>query len=124
MQAGLTFRELRPLANNYYDFLQAKLTRRLGAGFPDRLCLHLVEGQSVTTPRDSRECRPQHLRGPEYFNADASLMRNFKLTERFTFQLEADALSLTKAPHFNNPVNDGGNADIAGIISAPSLPRS
>jgi hypothetical protein len=35
-------------------------------------------------------------------------MRNFQLTERFTFQFEADAFSLTNTPHFNNnPVNSG-----------------
>lgn len=40
-------------------------------------------------------------------------MRNFKLTERFTFQVEVDSFSLTNTPHFNNPVNNGSNADIS-----------
>lgn len=48
------------------------------------------------------------LRGPGYFNLDMSLMRNFKLTERFTLQFEADAFGVTNTPHFNNP-----NANIA-----------
>jgi hypothetical protein len=38
-----------------------------------------------------------------------SLMRDFKLTERFTFQFEASAFGVTNTPHFNNP-----NANISG----------
>ncbi len=53
------------------------------------------------------------LRGPGYFNLDMSLMRNFKLTERFTLQFEADAFGVTNTPHFNNPVNNGNSADIS-----------
>jgi hypothetical protein len=53
------------------------------------------------------------LRGPGYFNLDMSVMRNFKITERFTFQFEADAFGVTNTPHFNNPVNNGPNADIS-----------
>ncbi len=49
------------------------------------------------------------LRGPGLFNLDTSLYRNFKLTERFTLQFQADAYSVTNTPHFNNP-----NANISG----------
>jgi hypothetical protein len=53
------------------------------------------------------------LRGPSYFNLDMSFMKNFRLTERFTFQFEATAFGITNTPHFNNPVNNGSNADIS-----------
>lgn len=43
------------------------------------------------------------FRGPGYFEMDLSLAREFKLTERFTLQLRADAFSLTNTPHFANP---------------------
>jgi hypothetical protein len=43
------------------------------------------------------------FRGPGYFEMDLSLAREFKLTERFSLQLRADAFSLTNTPHFNNP---------------------
>ena len=49
------------------------------------------------------------LRGPGYFNLDMSLMRNFRITERFTFQFEADAFGVTNTPHFNTP-----NTNISG----------
>jgi hypothetical protein len=43
------------------------------------------------------------FRGPGYFNMNLSLAREFRLTERFRFQLRADALSFTNTPHFANP---------------------
>ena len=62
------------------------------------------------------------LRGPGFFNLDMSLMRNFRITERFTFQFEASAFGVTNTPHFNNPVNNGSNADISranfGVVTS------
>ncbi len=51
------------------------------------------------------------LRGPGFFNLDMSVTRDFKLSERFTFQFEADAFGVTNTPHFNNPNTNisGGN---------------
>jgi hypothetical protein len=43
------------------------------------------------------------FRGPGFFNMNLSVMRDFKLTERFTLGFRADALSLTNTPHFANP---------------------
>ncbi len=43
------------------------------------------------------------LRGPGATNLDASIFRDFKVTERFTIQLRAEALNLTNTPHFSNP---------------------
>lgn len=47
------------------------------------------------------------LRGPGVFNLDASLFRNFKLTERFNLQFRTEVFNLTNTPAFNNP---GANA--------------
>lgn len=41
------------------------------------------------------------LRGPGYTNLDMSVFRNFKITERFTFQFRGEAFSVTNTPHFN-----------------------
>ncbi len=43
------------------------------------------------------------LRGPGVFNMDASLFRNFKVTERFGMQFRAEVFNLTNTPAFNNP---------------------
>lgn len=32
-----------------------------------------------------------------------SILRDFRLTERFTFEVRADAFGFTNTPHFNNP---------------------
>ncbi len=43
------------------------------------------------------------MRGPRVFNMDASLFRNFKLTERFGLQFRTEIFNLTNTPAFNNP---------------------
>jgi hypothetical protein len=43
------------------------------------------------------------IRGPGFFNLDASLFRDFRLTERFKLQIRAECFSLTNTPHFANP---------------------
>lgn len=47
------------------------------------------------------------MRGPGVFNFDASLFRNFKITERFKLQFRTEVFNLTNTPAFNNP---GANA--------------
>ena len=71
----------------------------------------------VTAPGVLGDAGRDIIRGPGYFNLDASLMRNFKLTERFTFQFEADAFSLTNTPHFNNPNANISAANFGAITS-------
>ncbi len=51
------------------------------------------------------------MRGPGFFNLDASLFRDFPVTELLKLQFRAETFSLTNTPQFGNP---GGNA------SAPS----
>jgi hypothetical protein len=43
------------------------------------------------------------LRGPGLWQLDTSLARAFKLTERFNFEIRAEAENLFNTPHFNNP---------------------
>ncbi len=43
------------------------------------------------------------LRGPGVFNMNASLFRNFRLTERFQLQFRAEAFNVTNTPQFGNP---------------------
>jgi len=45
------------------------------------------------------------FRGPGIFDMDFSVFRNFKITERFTFQFRAEAFGLTNTPRFNNPTS-------------------
>ena len=43
------------------------------------------------------------IRGPGLFNLDASLFRNFRLTERFTLQFRSEAFGVTNTPQFGQP---------------------
>jgi hypothetical protein len=43
------------------------------------------------------------MRGPGLFNLDASLFRDFPVTERFKLQFRAETFSLTNTPQFGNP---------------------
>lgn len=57
------------------------------------------------------------VRGPGYFNFDASLYRDFKIWERLSFELEADAYSLTNTPHFSNPTSDINSGNFGKVTS-------
>ncbi|MGH9512213.1 MAG: carboxypeptidase regulatory-like domain-containing protein [Terriglobales bacterium] len=58
------------------------------------------------------------FRGPGYFNMNLSVLRDFKLTERFTLEVRADAFGFTNTPHFANP-NTGcpGSGGAPGSIA-------
>ena len=43
------------------------------------------------------------IRGPGLFNLDASLFRDFRLTERFTLQFRSEAFGVTNTPQFGQP---------------------
>jgi hypothetical protein len=43
------------------------------------------------------------FRGPGYFNMNLSVLRDFKVKEKVTISVRADAFSLTNTPHFGNP---------------------
>ncbi len=43
------------------------------------------------------------MRGPGSFQLDASLFRNFQITEKVKLQFRAESFSITNTPRFNNP---------------------
>jgi hypothetical protein len=54
------------------------------------------------------------FRGPGYFLANLSIVRDFRIRELMTFEVRADAIALTNTPHFANPTSScGGSATIA-----------
>ncbi|HEX3738901.1 MAG TPA: TonB-dependent receptor [Terriglobales bacterium] len=56
------------------------------------------------------------LRGPRFFGADASIAKNFKLTERTALQFRMDAFNVFNHPvlGYNNNQNDGMCIDCSG----------
>lgn len=53
------------------------------------------------------------LRGPGLFNLDVNLVKRIPATEKITLQLQADGLSLTNTPQFENPSPTNLNIDTA-----------
>jgi hypothetical protein len=53
------------------------------------------------------------VRGPGYFNINASLVRIFNLTERFKLEFRTEVYGLTNTPNFANPATTVSNATFA-----------
>jgi hypothetical protein len=69
------------------------------------------------------------LRGPGLVNLDASVFRNFRLTERFNLQFRTEAFNVSNTPAFNNPganasapirAQDGTITNLGGFTSITS----
>ena len=59
------------------------------------------------------------VRGPGVFNVNASLFRNFRLTERFMLQFRAESFNLTNTPQFGNPGATVSSATfVNGVITS------
>ncbi len=71
----------------------------------------------VTTAATFGNAGRDILRGPGLFNLDTSLFRDFKITERFTFQFQAEAYGVTNTPHFGTP-NSNISAGSFGAVTS------
>jgi carboxypeptidase family protein len=66
------------------------------------------------------------IRAPGYFNTDFSIRKNFKLNERFNFQVGANAYNVLNHVNFQAPVGNvaDGPGTFGQIISAVTPPTS
>jgi hypothetical protein len=62
------------------------------------------------------------LRGPGFFETDASIFRTFLITERVQFQFRAEALNATNHANFANPASDVTGSNF-GFITATVGPN-
>ncbi len=65
------------------------------------------------------------FRGPGYFDTDFSLRKAFKLTERFNFQIGANAFNVLNHVNFQTPVSNnlsGAFGYIDAAVSPPTTP--
>jgi hypothetical protein len=62
------------------------------------------------------------LRGPGFFEADASIFRTFLITERVQFQFRAEALNATNTANFANPNSDVNNTNF-GFVTGTTGPN-
>jgi hypothetical protein len=63
------------------------------------------------------------LRGPSSRNLDASLFREFAITERYKLQIRAEAFNLTNTPHFNTPSGNASSSGFGAITSTTGFGR-
>src|SRR5579884_963036 len=63
------------------------------------------------------------LRGPGYFDVDASLFKDFLFTERWRLQFRAEAFNIENRPNFQNPNANVGSQVTFGRITAANDPR-
>jgi hypothetical protein len=63
------------------------------------------------------------ISGPGYWNVDASIFRNFKIREKWTFQIRSEALSIMNTPQWGNPSTDITSANF-GFITGVGNGRS
>jgi hypothetical protein len=61
------------------------------------------------------------LRGPGSNNADMSVFRSFRLTERFKLQFRVEAMNVTNTPHFGNPGTNVSNLQLNSDGSIKNL---
>ena len=57
-------------------------------------------------------------RGPDFANVDVSLMKNFRITERFTAQFRAESFNVANHPNFSVPVADLASPNFGRILTA------
>jgi hypothetical protein len=58
------------------------------------------------------------LRGPGYFNVDASLFKDFKFTERWKLQFRAEVFNVENRANFQNPTASVSSGTFGRITSA------
>jgi hypothetical protein len=63
------------------------------------------------------------LRGPAFFDVDASLFKNFLFTERWRLQFRAEAFNIENRPNFQNPNATVSAGVTFGSITAANDPR-
>jgi Carboxypeptidase regulatory-like domain/TonB-dependent Receptor Plug Domain len=63
------------------------------------------------------------LRGPAFFDVDASIFKNFVFTERFRLQFRAEAFNLENRANFNNPNATVSAGVTFGAITTAADPR-
>jgi hypothetical protein len=119
-QTGTDSRGLRPDCNGKNTvFGRQNATAGQGGGY------QWFDPSNYTNAASFGTCAPQMdgLRGPGYYNWDASLQKNFLLTERFKLQFRTDFLNTFN--HVNLAVpNTTVTQSTTGVISASQPARN
>jgi hypothetical protein len=119
-QTGTNSRGLRPDCNGTNNvFGRRGATAAQGGGF------QWFDPSNYTNAAFFGTCAPQidGLRGPGYYNWDASLQKNFQMTERFRLQFRTDFLNLFNRVNLAVP-NTTVQTSTTGVIQASQPARN
>ena len=119
-QTGTTSRGLRPDCNGKNTvFGRQNATAAQGGGFL------WFDPSNYTNAAYFGTCSPQidGLRGPGYYNWDASLQKNFQMTERFKLQFRTDFLNMFNRVNLAAP-NTTVQTSTTGVIQASQPARN
>jgi hypothetical protein len=96
-----------------------------GSGGVNVPCLNTSEfAAATTTPGGFGDLARNQYRGPNFFDMDLSLMKDFHIRERATISIGAQAFNLFNHPNFDQPVNDIANPLFGSIIREVGPPTS
>lgn len=119
-QTGTTSRGLRPDCNGKNTvYGRRDATAGQGGGYL------WFDPNNYTNASYFGTCAPQlgGLRGPGYYNWDASLQKNFQLTERFKLQFRTDFLNMFNHVNLGAP-NTTVQTSTTGVIQASQPARN
>jgi len=82
-----------------------------------------TSGAGTAIQSDFGNIAPDSFRGPGYFDIDATLVRDFRLKEKVTFQIGAQAYNLLNHVNFANPsgsISSGSFGTITATVGPPT----
>ncbi len=96
-----------------------------GSGAVNVACLNTSQfAASTTTPSGFGDQARNQYRGPGFFDMDLSLMKDFRIKERVTVSVGAQAFNLFNHANFDQPVNDIANPLFGSITRLVGPPTS
>jgi hypothetical protein len=104
-----------------YKVLDSKPWSGAGSCPVADLSCHYFDPSIFVQPNTARfgNTSRNQFRGPGIFNADVSLSKDFKITERVNFQFRTDFFGLTNTPRFNNPSQNNCSPNTTGSGGNP-----
>jgi carboxypeptidase family protein len=94
------------------------------ANFAQNGACPVLTGNFAASPGGLGNQQRNQVRGPNFFDTDLSIFKNFKITERFRFTFGATAYNLFNHPNFDMPQGDVGSSQFGQIVTTVSPPTS
>ena len=107
------------------DAVSNGVMRHCGASAVDTTCYSLTDFVPSLQETGYGNVARNSFYGPGYFDIDATLFKNFAISERMKFSVGAEAFNLMNHPHFaapNGDISGTGFGRITFTVSQPTSP--